>query len=273
MTWLDYCVSFIPKLIKNYKRCSGRTLDISKPLTFTDKIQWLKIYDSTMLKAFAADKVTVHAFYKMQLGMDIGIPLIAVYDNPDEIDWNSLPSDMVIKCNHGSGYNLILHDKSPKTIKSTKETLVKWLNEDYANRYCELHYSLIPRKILVEQYIDNLVDSKIFCFNGVPKFYQIDKHFTENRMNFYDMQGKPLTWLSNTHYPANYKVIDEIPPHMDELADMAAKLCKPFKFVRVDFYTAGDKIYGGELTFTPGAGIQSYAGEGDRKLGDMLDLQ
>jgi hypothetical protein len=226
-----------------------------------------------MLKTFAADKVTVHYIYQKYLGKDIGIPVLGIYDTPDEIEWDKLPSDMVIKCNHGSGYNLILHDKNADTIASTKATLSKWLQKDYANRYYELHYSLIPRKILIEQYIDNLVDSKLFCFNGVPKFYQIDKHLTENRMNFYDMSGNPLRWLSNTQHPANYNIIDAIPPHMDEMARMAEALCKPFKFVRVDFYTAGDKIYGGELTFTPGGGIQSYAGNGDRKLGDMLDLQ
>jgi len=273
MDWLEYCKSNIPRLIANYKACTGRQLDLSKVSTFTDKLQWLKIYDSTYQKAMAADKVLVHNFYKFILGRDIGIPLLAVYDSPKQIEWSKLPSQMVIKCNHGSGYNLIIRDKSKATIAKAEQALTKWLAEDYANRYCELHYSLIPRKILVEQYIDNLVDTKIFCFNGKPRFYQIDQHFTENRMNFYEMNGTPLTWLSNTHYPANYNIIDKIPPRMEEMQEMATKLSAPFKFVRVDFYTSGDTIYGGELTFTPGAGIQQYAGDGDRRLGDMLDLQ
>jgi len=272
MEWIDYCKTFIPKLKDNYKKCTGKQLNLSNPLTFTEKIQWIKIYDNTMLKSFAADKVTVHKYYQKMLGKDIGIPLLGVYDTPNDIKWETLPSDIVVKCNHGSGYNLILHDKKHSTISHAIATLNKWMKEDYTNRFCELHYTLIPRKILIEPYIDNLVDLKIFCFNGNPRFYQIDKHFSEHRMNFYDMQGSPLTWLSNTQYPANYSIIDEMPLFINEMNTMAEYLCKPFKFVRADFYTAGDKIYGGELTFTPGAGIQSYAGNGDRKLGDMLAL-
>ena len=273
MQWERYCRLFIPRLVETYRKCTGRKLDINNPVTFTEKIQWLKIYDSTMLKTFSANKITVHRVYKGILGVDIGIPIIAVYNAPSEIQWDKLPSDMVLKCNHGSGYNIVLHQKTSDAIESASASLSKWLEEDYASRFYEMHYALIPRKILVEPYISDLTDIKIFCFNGKPSFYQIDKHAEERRMNFYDMQGNPLTWLSNTQYPANYAIHDNVPSQMDKLIDMSYRLSRPFKFVRVDFYIKGDKIYGGELTFTPGAGIQTYAGGGDRILGQMLDLQ
>jgi len=272
MDWAKFCVSKIPDLINKYKTNTGREINLSSVRTFTDKIQWLKIYDSTYMKTFVADKVTVHKFYKQILGKDIGIPLIAVYNNPSQIEWDSLPPKIMIKCNHGSGYNISVTDKSQATIHRVSDLLGRWLQDDYSEFFCELHYKLIPRKILVEPYIDGLVDTKIFCFNGTPKFYQIDKHLTESRMNFYDLNGTPVRWLSNTTYPANYSILDPKPNKLNEMCSIATKLARQFKFVRVDFYTVGNTLYGGELTFTPGAGNQKYIGDGDRRLGDLLAL-
>ena len=273
MNWPLYCKQYANACCDLYNKYTGRSIDLKHPMTFTEKIQWLKIYDSTFLKTFAADKVTVHDYYAYCLGQDIGIPIIATYNKITDIKWSELPNDIIIKCNHGSGYNHILHGKNSANISNCEALLRKWMSEDYASRYYELHYSLIPRKILVEPYIPNLTDTKIFCFNGTPKFYQIDRHLSDcPRMNFYDFDGNPITWLSNRACPANYSSKDNIPSHLDLMLDYAKKLATPFKFVRVDFYDTGADVYGGELTFTPGAGLQSYIGDGDQRLGDMLDL-
>ena len=147
------------------------------------------------------------------------------------------------------------------------------MSEDYSYVYdCELHYHLIERKVFIEEYKENLEDIKIFCFNGTPKFLQVDKHFQEHRMNFYDVDWKPLTWLSNRDYPANYKIIDSCPEQLNELLELATKLSKDFKFVRVDLYPRTEGIFLGELTFTPGGGRQTYLSDGDLKIGQMLDL-
>lgn len=269
----QYAISCIPKLQEIYQRCVGRPLNLSNPKTFTEKIQWLKIYDSTMLKTFATDKITVHKFYEKMLGQDIGIPMLYSASSVNEIPWHQLPTDIVVKCNHGSGFNIILHNNDGNPTNEVFSKLGKWLSIDYSTYFVELHYSPIPHKILVEPFLKDLSDTKLFCFNGVPKFYQIDRHFTpEHRMNFYNLDGTPLKWLSRAQYPADYTRIDPIPQHMDKMIEYATKLAKPFKFVRVDFYNHDDSIYGGELTFTPGAGIQKYIGDGDLLLGQMLKL-
>ena len=250
----------------------GRELNLSNPRTFTEKLAWMKVYDSTFLKTFAADKFTVHEYYALKLGKDIGIKPIGIYNNVDEINWDKLPNDIVIKCNHGSGYNKILHGKRKIDLDTVVSSCKEWLSTDYSSLWGELHYKPIPRKIIIEPYIGELTDTKLFCFNGIPRFYQIDRHFSEHRMNFYDMSGNPLTWLSRASYPADYTISDPVPHNLNIMAAMAVKLAKPFKFVRVDFYNCGTDIYGGELTFIPGGANQSYIGDGDERLGAFLKL-
>lgn len=273
MTWEDYCISQLPLAKKLYQKYMKKTFDFKCPQTFTEKIWWMKIYDSTMLKSFCADKVNLHDYSTYVLGKDICIPIIKVYNKPKDINYEELPKSFVIKCNHGSGYNIIVKDKAKINKQDIERRLNKWLAEDYSYVYdCELHYHLIKRKILIEEYKEQLEDIKIFCFNGIPKFLQVDKHFQEHRMNFYDVDWKPLTWLSNRDYPANYNIIDDKPQQLSELLELAAKLSKEFKFVRVDLYPRQEGIFLGELTFTPGGGRQTYLGDGDLKIGQMLDL-
>ena len=261
----------IPAVVKQYNDMHHHSLNIETPVTFTEKIQWLKIYDSSFLKTFCADKIKVHTYFRKMLGDDIGIPIVKIFDDVNNITDMDLNIPSVFKCNHGSGMNIIMANKL-QNLADVKKRLSGWLTTDYGIPFYERHYSLIKPTVFKEQYITDMCDVKVFCFNGVPKFYQIDKHFTEHRMNFYDLDWKPLLWLSNNSCPANYNIIDEKPP-LSLIYNYADKLCKPFKFVRCDFIVSRGRVYGGELTFTPGAGNQSYSGDGDRRLGNMLDLQ
>lgn len=272
MEWIDYCKSYIPKIAERYHKHIGISLNLDTPTRFTEKIQWLKIYDSSKLKADCADKIKIHDYYKSVLGNDIAIPIIGVYDSPNQIDFKVLPSKFVLKCNHGSSFNIVIEDRRAINTNYINKRLSNWLKYDYAMTAYEFHYSLIARKILIEEYVPDLTDIKIFCFNGIPKIIQVDKHLTERRQNFYDLEWKPLTWLSRSEYPANYKIIDEKPDSIDTLLEYAKYLSSPFKLVRVDFCLSGNKIYGGELTFTPAAGFQTYIGDADIRLGNMLSL-
>lgn len=272
MEWLSYCKSFIPKISDRYKKHIGVPLNLDNPSRFTEKIQWLKVFDSCMLKANCADKIKIHEYYKSTLGNDIAIPIIGIYNNPSEIDYKKLPTKFVIKCNHGSAFNVVVTNKSKMNFDYVNKRLTNWLNYDYALEAFEFHYSLIQRKILVEEYIPNLNDIKIFCFNGHPQFVQIDRHLTERRQNFYNLAWEPMTWLSRTEYPANYEITDNKPKMLDKLVEYAKQLSAPFKLVRVDFCISGDTIYGGELTFTPAAGFQTYKGDADIRLGEKLTL-
>ena len=277
MEWLSYCQSFVNKVKETYKRRLGKELDLIHPATLTEKIQYLKIYDASFLKAFCADKINLHQYCNRQLGTDICIPIIAVYNRPEDINWEVLPQQFVVKCNHGSGYNIIVSDKTKVNRDSVIKQLHTWLNEDYGMIGYELHYSLITRKILIEEYKQSqgqldLTDFKLFCFNGKPTFWQIitDRR-TNEQISHYDMN-----WNYAPQYDwAKYSSRSDIakPAHYVEMCDIATKLSSNFKFVRVDFYLIDDIVYLGELTFTPADGFQIFKDPTiDLTLGNMLTL-
>ncbi len=278
MRWNDYCVTFIPQLLNQFKQNMGYDLNLSQVHSFTEKIQWLKIYDATMLKTFCADKVSIHDYCKYKLGKDICIPIIATYNHPQEIQWGKLPNRFVIKCNHGSGYNNVVHDKATLNISKATQTIMKWLQEDYGRRGCELHYSLIPKKILIEEFKSNngfrdLIDYKCYCFNGVPKFWQVITDRNTNEMkSHYDIDWKYAPQYDQT----SYKSLDGIskPPQYQDMLNIATKLSEDFKFVRVDFYIIDSQVFLGELTFTPVNGFIKYKQQTtDKMLGECLQLK
>lgn len=277
MEWLEFCKSFIPKIKEQYKTRVRKELNLKNPQTLTEKIQWLEVYDSSFLKTYCADKILLHDYCEIKLGKDICIPIIATYNKPEQIEWNKLPNKFVIKCNHGSGYNIIVEDKSKLNKVEINSKLTKWLNENYALLGYELQYYNIKRKILIEEYKEmpgqkDLTDFKLFCFNGKPKFWQIitDRRTHENISHF-DMEWnyKPeYDWLK-------YSSRNDIkkPSHYDEMVEIAKKLSKDFNFVRIDFYIIDDKIYLGELTFTPADGFQIFKNKDcDLKLGNFLKI-
>ena len=261
-------------------RTAGVVLNLDNPKTIQDKINWMKLYDSTPLKSKCADKVLVHEYCKEKLGEDICIPIIKTYDKAEDIKWDELPDRFVIKCNHGSGMNIIVKDKSKLDKGAARAKLAKWMKEDFSfrNGY-EMHYHAIKRKILVEQFMEDghpdLVDFKIFCFNGEPKLCLVignRSSKTQSYRNYYDMDFNFVN-LSKTKNKNNPKIKDKKPEHFEEMKEYAKKLSEDFKFVRVDFYEIGGKVYLGELTFTPAAGLFNYT---DKKkeieIGNLLDL-
>lgn len=257
----------------------GIGYNIDNPVTIQDKLNWLKIYDSTPLKTRCADKIQLHDYCKEKLGVDLCIPIIKVYDKVDDINWDELPNQFVIKCNHGSGMNIIVENKSKLNISEAEEELNKYMADDFAfhNAY-EMHYHDIPHKVFVEEYMndghDDLIDYKFSCFNGEPKILQVmsERFHGKLRFNYYDMNFKPLYYSRNDH-PANYNIIDKKPDTFDIMTICAKVLSEDFKYVRVDFYEINGKVYLGELTFTPGAGFFYYRDARCNKIiGDMLKI-
>jgi len=277
MEWLEFCKTFIPKIKAQYKSRVGKELNLENPRTLTEKIQWLKVYDSSFLKTYCADKILLHDYCEMKLDKDICIPILATYDKPAQIEWNKLPNKFVIKCNHGSGYNIIVEDKSKLNKAEVNSKLNKWLNENYALLGYELQYYNIKRKILIEEYKEmsgqkDLTDFKLFCFNGKPEFWQIitDRR-TNEKISHFDMNWnyKPeYDWL---RYSSRKDI--KKPSHYNEMVELAKKLSEDFNFVRVDFYIVDDKVYLGELTFTPADGFQIFKDKMcDSKIGKMLKI-
>lgn len=281
MNWQEYCVLKLNDVKNSYRRMMHRDFDWKNPQTLTEKIWWMKVYDNTFLKSFCTDKIHLHEYSEQILGKDICIPIIKIYNTPDEIDYNELPNKFVIKCNHGCNYNIIVKDKSKINKNEIANKLRLWLSEDYAFKNgCELHYHLIERKIFIEKFMENdgkisLTDYKIMCFNGVPKFCQVmnDRFTNKLHFNYYDMNFIPMLDVSRNDHPADYSLKDEKPKTWDLMIEYAKKFSKDFKLVRVDFYEINGNLYLGELTFTPGSGCMTYKNHNtDLKFGKMLQL-
>ena len=270
------------KYIDKMKRfCSsqGVNINLENPITIQDKLAWLNIYDQDELKVKCADKIKLHEYCKEVLGEDICITLIKVYDNVGEINWDELPQQFVIKCNHGSGMNIIVKDKSKLNIEDAKGKLNRWMKDDFAFRNgFEAHYHDIPHKILVEEYKSNdstgLYDYKFLCFNGKPIYMQIfaDRFGLGRHMNYYDMDFNLIS-MARKDFKTDFNNDHKKPKNFDKMKEYAKLLSQNFKFVRVDFYEIEGKVYLGELTFTPGAMGFSYINSEDNiKVGNLLKL-
>lgn len=263
------------RLISIGKRV-GLNLNLDNPVTIQDKINWMKLYDSTPLKTRCADKILVHEYCKEKIGEDLCIPILHIYDKVEDIKWDELPNQFVIKCNHGSGMNIIVKDKSKLNIPEAEAKLRRFMKDDFAFHVgYEMHYHDIPHKIFVEEYKEDenqknsLYDYKFWCFNGEPKFYTINNGHGHGDIIYYDMDDKVIDPYCLNKPGLNYKK----PVRFGEMVGYSKKLSDDFKFVRVDFYEISGKVYLGELTFTPGAGFFKYKKpEYNKIFGDMLVL-
>ena len=262
-----------------YRRATGQYLNLDNPRTFNEKIQWLKLYDSTPLKTRLADKYLVRDWVKEKIGEQYLIPLLGVYDKFEDIDFDKLPNQFVIKCNHGCAYNIIVKDKSKLDLAEAKAKLDKWLHENFAFKAgYELHYRDIKPKIIIEKFIENkgtddLYDYKFWCFNGKLAYIQFlsERNLSGLKMAFYDRKWNKQTFVYS--HPLDKKTIKK-PDNLDEMIQLAEALSKGFPCVRVDFYRLNDgTIYFGEMTFTSASGNCKWNDEHiNRALGNMIKL-
>ena len=261
-----------------YQRVTGKYLNLDNPCTFNEKIQWLKLYDSTPIKTRLADKYLVRDWVKEKIGEQYLIPLLGVYDKFEEIDFEKLPNQFVIKCNHGCAYNIIVRDKTKLDLAEVKEKLNKWMSENFAFKAgYELHYRDIKPKIIIEKYMENkgsqnLYDYKFWCFNSEVKYMQFRDDFSANlKMVFYDLNWKKQPFYYD--HPLYDKELEK-PDNFQDMINIAKKLCQGFAFVCVDMYRLNDgTIYFGEMTFTRSTGAAHWNNEKYNKtLGDMIKL-
>lgn len=249
---------------------TGRKLNIENPETFCDKLQWMKFNDSTQLKANLSDKYLAAKLISERYGSRIKIvKQLGYWSDAKDIDFSKLPDSFALKCNHGSAMNILVKDKSKLNIKKTIKKLNDWMKLDYAtvNGMYENHYSLIERKIIAEEFIQemdgNLHDYKFHCFNGEPKFCQLIGDRVPNShhyfLSFYtsDWKKTDLTYNNHAIYDKEYPK----PEKLSEMLELAREMSKDFSYVRVDFYILNNEIYFGELTFTPDSGIMTFNDE------------
>ncbi len=268
---------YTENLLDWYKHTMHEDLNLAHPKTYNEKIQWLKLYDSTPIKTKLADKYAVRDWIKDKIGEEYLIPLIGVYDKFDDIDFEKLPNQFVIKCNHGSGYNIIVKDKSQLNLKETQKQINCWMNENFALKYgCELHYRDISPKIIIEKYIEEissaLYDYRFFCFDGKVKQIWLDIYSgtPNHQRKIYDPDWSER--LVTVKWPRIEENIPK-PKNLDKMIELAEKLSTGFSTVRVDFYDINDKILFGEMTFTSMSGSGKFNPKSeDLRLGKMIKL-
>lgn len=254
-----------------------RKLNLKNPQTFNEKIQWCKLYYYPRSKRVVtcADKYAVREYIKRKGYGETLTPLLGVWDNANDIEWDKLPDQFVLKCNHGCAYNIVVPDKRKLDKAKATKQLNDWLKEDFGAFNIELHYSKIkPHKVICEEFLgESITDYKFFCFNGEPKYIYVSNdliHDRQAQIGFFYLDGTkmPLTRDDYTDIPEV-----KLPTFFDEMTQMAKKLSQDFPFVRVDFFIANGRYYFAELTFTPGAGMMPFNPEKyDLEWGKMLDI-
>lgn len=258
---------------REYHSRLGKELNYHNPADLNEKLMWLTRYWRHPLKTKCADKYSVR-HYLTQLGLsDILVPLIGVYDTPEEIDFSSLPDKFVLKCNHGCGFNIIVLDKSVVDKAFIVNQLAKWMKIDYSKVSYELHYKSIRRKIICEQLISDEapVEYQFWCVNGTPdSILMCRKNFDGS----YDSWSFSLEWQQLFERINESKCTESLKPkNLSAMIAYSKLLSKPFPFLRVDFYETHGRLYFAEMTFTPCANmLVNYKKEFIERLGNSLQL-
>ena len=275
--------SFIKKF---YKKRMGKKINLSNPKTFTEKQNWLKLYDRNPIYTVTADKYLVRDFVKEKIGEEYLVPLLGVWNNVDEIDFSALSDEFVLKCNHNSDVIIFkdgiftAKDKSILTETEARKKLKEQLKQDYYKSKREWSYKNISRRIICEKYMENhngkdSIEYKVFCFNGKPKYVLvISDRFTRRAvtMDIYDMQWNHTNLMKSTCAALAGDVYEK-PACFDELCDLSKKLSADIPFIRVDFNFWNGKLYFGEMTNYDSAGFDKYKPEEwDYILGQELIL-
>lgn len=231
------------------------------PKTYTEKLQWLKIYDRKPFYTSLVDKVQVKEYVKNIIGLEYVIPTIAVWNSADEIEFEQLPSAFVLKCNHNSGSGIcICRDKAKLNIEDTKKNLDRALKMNYYKLYREHPYKNVERKVFAEQLLVDdscndgvLTDYKFFCFNGKPLIMYVSKDKADHcTTDFFDMEYNRLPIRMRD---PNSEILPQKPKEFEKMKELAEKLSNGFAHIRVDFYLVKHKIYFGELTFYHNSGF------------------
>ena len=264
-------------LKKQFYYRMGYELDLDHPKTFNEKLQWLKLHDRRPEYTMMVDKYAVKAYVAQKIGEQYVIPTLGVWEHFDEIDFDKLPNQFVLKCTHDSGGGTIVKDKSAMDIRAARKKLESHLcrNFYYAGR--EWPYKNVPPQIIAETYLkddihNDLMDYKIFCFDGKPKLIQVDfDRFTNHQRNLYSPEWEYVEGM--IEYPTNPARQIPRPENLADMLRIASVLSQEIPHVRVDLYSVSGRTFFGELTFYHGAGFEKFVPfELGVQLGDWLKL-
>lgn len=277
-----YFFNFLPDkqyLKLQYFLTFNKRLNLNNPKTFNEKMQWLKLYDRKDIYTTMVDKYEIKKFVANIVGEKYIIPTLGIYDKFDDIDFNKLPNQFVIKCTHDSGGLVICKDKNKIELKKAKNKIKKSLSKNYYLMHREWPYKNVKPRIIIEKYMEDssttqLNDYKIMCFNGEPKCSFVctnrDNKELGLAVTFFDLNWNKMPF--ERHYRSSNDYIKK-PVNYKKMLELSKELAKDIPFVRVDWYEINGKLYFGELTFYPGAGLEEFTPEKwDYKLGEMIKL-
>lgn len=256
-----------------------KKLDLKNPQTFNEKLQWLKLYDHHEEYTQMVDKYEAKKYVANLIGEEYIIPTLGVYDSFDEIDFDKLPNQFVLKCTHNSGGIIICKDKQTLDVKKARKQMTKWLKKNpfWSNR--EYPYKNVKPRIIAEQYMEDedgceLKDYKFFCFSGDVKYVFVatdrGKVDEETKFDFFDMNWNHLPFTNG--HPNNPNPINK-PENFEKMKTLSHLLSKNIPHVRVDLYNIRGRIYFGELTFFHWSGMTPFVPEEwDYMFGECIRL-
>ena len=256
------------------RRALGRAPDLVHPRFFTDKVRWRMLYDRRPLLEMCSDRLATRDYVAALAGEKYLVPLLGVFERPEEIPWGELSPPYVVKATHGQGWNIFVQAPEEVDPEGFRQTLAGWLKSNFYYVNWEWSYKRVPRRIMVERFIglDGQIpeDFKFYCFEGGTRAIAIcnDRFTPAERFTLRDPSWDILTRF-HRKYPA-----DPTPPpsRLGEMVELAGVLSRAFDFVRVDLYCVGDRVYFGELTPTPSGGTLIFSDENETWLGEPWHL-
>lgn len=263
----------------------GVLLNLKQPKTFTEKLQWLKLNNRRIEYTKMVDKYAVKQYVADRIGEQYIIPTIGVWDRVEDIDWNSLPNQFVLKTTHGGGNCGVIICKDKATINKVEisNKIKKSLHSDIALMYREWPYKDVPKRIIAEKFMmesnnqkngGELSDYKFYCFNGEPTYCQVIRNRnTKETIDFYDMEWNHMPFVGLNPLVKNGDTPVVKPQKLDIMIQICQKLSNKIPFARVDLYVIDEAVYFGEITFFPASGLGRFSpNEWDNILGDKIKL-
>jgi len=263
-----------------FRAYEGYTPSFENPKSLNEKMQWLKLYNRQPIYTTMVDKIEAKDYISSIVGAQYIIPTLGVWNNPDEIDFEKLPNQFVLKCNHNSHLGLIVcKDKATLDINKAKEELRAGLKQNFFLWAREWPYKNVKRRILAEEYIENkkktpLIDYKFYCYNGEPQYFmcsigEADHHPINHK---FGMDLKSVDYLFKAKPALSEKDV-VIPDNIQEMIDVVKQLCKGIPHIRVDLYNVDGRIYVGELTMFSNAGFYNIQSkEYSDYLASLIDI-
>ena len=260
-----------------YRIVTGKTLHLNPPITYNEKLQWLKLNYRKDEFTDMVDKYEVRKYIEQRVGNKYLIPLIGIWDSPDEINYEMLPEKFVLKCTHDCEGLAICKDKLTFDFESAKANLKLALSRNFYYQGREWPYKNVKPRIICEKYMEDsgesqLTDYKVFNFNGTPKIIQVDyDRFSGHKRQFFDIEWNRLD--VSFHFPSDQSKHLEKPEKLNEMLELAKILADGFPHLRTDFYIVDNNIYVGEMTFFHGTGMGKWTPDSfDTEMGKWLDL-